>query len=222
MAKSNKETKADELDQLTGTESFIDKYKKAFIIGGAAIVVVVLGIIGYQKLVVEPNEIASQDAYWNAFYDFQNDSLNAAVAGTNEYEGMEAVASEYGGTSGGDIANYSLGIAAMKNGSYDEAIGYFDECDFDDVVLGSMTIGLKGDCYVEMGELDKAVDLFEKAAQREENVYTTPMYLMKAGLTHEKLGDNQSAVTAYEKIKKNWPKSEEATSIEKYIARAQN
>lgn len=226
MAKNKIEStarvKAEELENLTATENFIDKYKKVFLIGGGALIAIVLGFIGYKKLVSEPHELESQNAYTDAFYDWQNDSLTTAVAGTSEYDGMEDVAAEYGGTSGGDIANYALGTAAMNNGDYESALGYFDECGFDDVVLGSMVIGLKGDCYVELDRYEDAADAFENAADREKNDFTTPMYLLKAGLTYEEIGNNEKALAIYQDIKDNWSKSEEAQNIEKYIARAKN
>ena len=60
MAKNNKQEKAQTQENLTSTESFIDKYKKPLMIGGGAIVVIVLGIIGYQKFIKEPHEEESK------------------------------------------------------------------------------------------------------------------------------------------------------------------
>lgn len=222
MAKDRKNTNADELEQLTSTESFIDKFKTPLIIGGGAIVVIIIGIIVYQKFVSQPFEEESRDAYWNAFYEFENDSLQTAVDGTNEFDGMADIADEYAGTSGGDIANYTLGIAAMENGEFESALDYFDACNFDDIVVGSLVLGLKGDCYVEMDDYAAAAEAFEAAAEREENEFTTPMFLKKAGLTYEEMGEMDKAVSAYQKIKDNWEGTEEAANIDKYIARAQN
>lgn len=219
MAKKKTEAQQEELDQLTSTERFIDRYKKPLIIGGSAIVVIVLGIVGYQKLVAEPHEEESLDAYWNAFYEFENDSLNLAVTGNENFDGMEDVADEYDGTSGGDIAHYTMGIAAMKNGDFESALESFESCGFEDVVLGSMVIGLQGDCYVELDDYESAVDRYEEAASREENEFTTPMYLKKAGLAYEALGKNDDAREAYQKIKDNWENSTEGQDIEKYLAR---
>ncbi|WP_066755780.1 tetratricopeptide repeat protein [Crocinitomix algicola] len=222
MAKKNRESQIEEVEALTSTENFIDKYKNAIMIGGGAIVVVVLGIIGYQKLVAEPNEIASQEAYWPAFYEFEKDSMQLAANGNEMFDGMLDVADEYSGTSGGNIANYTLAIGAMKAGNFEEAIEYLDECDFDDVMMGSLVLGLKGDCYVELDQNEDAVNYFEKAAAREQNDYTSPMYLKKAGLTYEALNQPEDALNAYLKIKNDWPESEEATDIDKYIARVEN
>lgn len=219
MAKKKTETQQEELDHLTTTERFIDKYKQPLIIGGASIVVIILGIVGYQKLVSEPHEEESLDAYWNAFYEFENDSLNLAVSGNENFDGMEEVADEYDGTAGGDIANYTIGLAEMENGDFEAAIESFESCGFEDVVLGSMVIGLQGDCYVELDDLESAVDKYEEAAAREENEFTSPMYLKKAGLAYEALGQNDNAREAYQKIKDNWENSTEAEDIDKYLAR---
>ena len=174
MAKKETEGKTPQEQELTKTESFIDQYKKPIIIGAAALVILVLGIIGYKKLISEPTEMESRDAYWNAFYDFEADSLDVAANGDMNNPGLADVAEDYKGTSGGNIANYSMGLIQMQKGDFQGALDYFDACDFEDIMLGSMVIGLKGDCYVEMGDYETAVDLFEKAAERESNQFTSP------------------------------------------------
>lgn len=222
MAKKNTQNKAAEIVDLTSTESFIDKYKKPLLIGGGALVVIVLGVIGYKAFVSGPKEEKSLEAYWPAFYAFENDSLELAANGDDTFEGMISVADKYSGTSGGDIANYTLGVAAMERGDFKEAISYFEECGFDDAIVGTLVIGLIGDCYVELDQFEDAVDKFEDAAEREVNEFTTPMMLKKAGLVYEALGNKKGALDAYEKIKKDWQGTEEATDIEKYIARVEN
>jgi tetratricopeptide (TPR) repeat protein len=209
-----------EFDELTNTENFFEKNKNAIIYGGVGIIVLILAFVAYQKFVSEPKEITSQDEIWNAFYDFQNDSLDLAANGNGDYPGFEEVANNYKGTSGGDIANYSMGIIEMERGNFEEALDYFKNADFEDVVIGSLCLGLQGDCYVELEDYESAVNYFEKAANREENEFTTPMFLKKAGLTYEELGQFDDAVRVYQQIKDNYPTSSEGQDIEKYIARA--
>ena len=223
MAKQNNKTaesKNVEFEELTSTEGFFDKYKNILIYSSIGIVVVLVGILGYQKLVSEPNNIESQNEIYNALYDFENDSLDMAVNGTDDYIGFEDAADTYSGTSGGDIANYSMGIISMERGDFETAIDYFSQCDFEDVMVGSMCIGLQGDCNVEIEEYEKATELFEKAAAREVNAFTSPMYLKKAGLTYEELGQYEKAIVAYTKIKNEFPQSSEGADIDKFIARA--
>jgi tetratricopeptide (TPR) repeat protein len=222
MAKDRKDIIGEEVDQLTSTENFIDRFKKPLIIGGVAIVVVVLGYAGYQKFVQEPKVLAAQNEIWKPYYDFENDSLKTAVAGTDDYAGLEEIADDYSGTPSADIANYGLGIAAMKNKEFESAIDHFKKCDFEDIIVGNLTLGLIGDAYSELGEYEKAADYYSEAATREENKYSSPIYLMKAGLVYEKLGKREKALAAYEVVKNKWQDSNEAKEIDKYIARVKN
>jgi tetratricopeptide (TPR) repeat protein len=220
MAKTNPEEGA---QKLTGTESFIEKYRKHIIYGGVGIVVVIISIIGYQKWVIEPEEKASQDEYWNAFYDFQNeDTTDAVLYGTETYLGMEDVASQYSGYSGGNIAAYCCAIVYMERGDFENALTYLEQCEFEDIMVGTLVVGLKGDCNVELGNFEEAAVLFEEAAAREENEFTSPLFLKKAGLVYEELGQNDKAAELYTKIDAEWPLTPEGQDIQKYLVRAQN
>ncbi len=220
MAKSREE---DGAPKLTGTESFIDKYRKPILFGGGAALLILIVVIGYQKLVSEPAELESQDAYWNAFYEFQNeDTTDVALVGTDIYLGMEDVASQYEGTSGGYIAQYVLAINAIEKGDFEGGLIYLEDCEFEDIMIGTLVIGLKGDCNVELGNYEEAATLFEEAAAREENEFTSPLFLKKAGLTYEELGQKDKAAEMYQKINDEWPLTPEGMEIQKYLVRAQN
>jgi tetratricopeptide (TPR) repeat protein len=205
--------------ELTGTENFLDKNKNLFLIIGGGVLLLLIGYVGYMKFVKEPNEIESQDEIWSAFYDFQNDSTENAINGTDNYLGMADIADDFKGTSGGDIANYTMGIMSMEKGEFDVALDYLQDCDFDDVMIGSLCLGLQGDCYVEMGDYEKAAKYFEKAANRESNEFTTPMFLKKAGLVREELGDKSKANKHYLLIKEEYSKTESGKDIDKYVSR---
>ena len=219
MAKKN-ESRREESVELTATESFFDKNKKIILIGGGAVAAIIIGVIVYFAAFSQQNTPESDDAYWNAFYEYQyNDSTEAAYEGTENYDGFEDIAAEYDGTTAGEIANYGMATRSMEKGEWDTALEYLDKCDFEDVMVGTLVIGMKGDCYVEKGEYEKAAELFEEAATREPNEFTAPMFLKKAGLVYEKLGKTAEALVAYNKIKDDWSASSEAGDIDKFIAR---
>lgn len=205
--------------ELTNTESFLDKNKKLFLMIAGGAIAILIGFIGYQKFVKEPKEAESQEELWAAFYDFEKDSLENAINGKDSYLGMADLAEEFKGTSGGDIANYSMGIMKMQKGEFQEAIDYLDNCGFEDVMIGNLSLGLIGDCYVEIENYNKAAKYFEKAANREVNEFTTPLFLMKAGLVREELGEKSNANKHYARIKDEYPGSEQGTDIDKYIGR---
>ena len=58
-----------------------------------------------------------------------------------------------------------------------------------------------------------------EAAAADENEFTTPMYLFKAGLHAEKNDNVEGANECYTKIKDDFPQFANQKSIEKYIGR---
>ncbi len=211
-----------EAAELTGTENFLDKNKRLFLIVGGGVLLLLVGYIGYMKFIKEPKEVESQEVLADAFYEFEQDSIDKAINGSDNFLGMADIADDYKGTSGGDIANYSMGIMSMNNGEFDVALDYLQDCDFEDIIVGSLCLGLQGDCYVEMGEYEKAAKHFEKAANRELNEFTTPMFLKKAAQVREELGDKKTAHKHYSRIKADYSKTEFATDIDKFVARTKS
>jgi hypothetical protein len=65
--------------------------------------------------------------------------------------------------------------------------------------------------------------MYEDAAAKNENEFTTPEYLFKAGLVAEmELEDFAKATELYEKIRDNYATYAQQKAIDKYIARASN
>ena len=134
--------------------------------------------------------------------------------------GFREIASEYGITPSGKLASAYAGICCYKLGQYDEAIKFLSKFSGDDNYFAVSVIGLTGDCYVNLNETSKAVSYFEKAADKD-NAVLSPVYLKKAGLIYESLNQPEKAEKQYTKIKEKYPKSSEASDIDKYISRVQ-
>ena len=90
-----------------------------------------------------------------------------------------------------------------------------------DEIVGPMATGCIGDAYLELGETDNALSYYEKAANQRTNDFTTPMFLKKAGDLYAFIGDNAKAIKAYERIKYDFPGSEQARTIDKFLSRAE-
>ncbi len=89
-------------------------------------------------------------------------------------------------------------------------------------MVGTMALGAQGDAYLELGDLKKAAAHYEDAADNSENGFSAPMYLLKAGKTHEILGNYNSALKCYNSIKSDFKSSAEFRDVEKLIARAES
>ena len=77
-----------------------------------------------------------------------------------------------------------------------------------------------GDAYAELKKNSDALDYYKKAAEvNEKDEFTSPEFLLRAGMFAETTGNKKEAIELYKKIKTNYPLSDRAANIDKYLAR---
>jgi tetratricopeptide (TPR) repeat protein len=81
-------------------------------------------------------------------------------------------------------------------------------------------MGTMGNCYAQLGQLEKAAATLMKAASKADSHALSPIYLIQAGQIYEKLGKNSEAIGAYKTVKEKYFNSYQAMEIDKYIERA--
>lgn len=223
---SKKEDKKhDELENvehaLSTSEAFIEKYQKQILIAVGSVVLIVLAVLAIRNYYLEPLEIEAELEISKSQEYFSVDSFKVALEGDGkEVMGFKEIASEYGLTASGNLATAYAGICYYKLGQYDNAIKFLSQFDGEDEYFSTAVIGLIGDSYVELGQTEKGISYFEKAADAKNDVLS-PVYIKKAGIAYETLKDTEKALKLYTSIKDNYPRSTEAADIEKYIARVQ-
>ncbi len=222
MAKKKKdgeETIVDVQSAYSKTEQYVEDNSKVILIIGAILVVLFAGYFAVTRLYLQPKNEEGMELLWKAEYWFEIDSLEKALYGDESYYGFEYIAEEYGNTQAGELASYYTGIIYMEAGDFDRAIYYLERADLSDQMLGAVSRGAIGDCYVELGNMSKALKYYERAVSHSDNPLTAPLYLKKAALVHEDLGQADKALKNYRKIKEKFGESKEAKNIESYIAR---
>jgi len=224
MAKAKaKETKEQPAIDIEGafdkTEHYIEQNRKSLllIVGG---VVLLVGIFFLWKYVyLRPRSEKAAIGMFKAEMLWAKDSFNLSINGSGDTTGFSTIVDKYGMTNSGNLSKYYLGVAYLRTGDYNKAIETLKDFDSDDMFLSSMTLGLIGDAYMEKGEADQAIDYYLKAAKKNPNKLTSPVYLKKAAYAYEDKGNKADALKLYEQIKSEFPESQEATQIDKYIAR---
>ena len=206
---------------LSNTELFIVEHRKTIILVLAVLIVAVLAVFGVKKYYLEPREEKAQAAMFHAEQYFEKDNFTTALNGDGNYLGFVNIIEEFGGTKTANLAKYYAGICCLNNGEYNQAINYLKEYKGKDVVVSSLALGAMGDANMELNNVAEAAKCYESAALKSENSFTSPMYLLRAGMAYEMAGNYQKAIDAYKAIKADYPNSNEGFSIEKYIARAQ-
>jgi TolA-binding protein len=208
-------------ETLSKTEQFIINNQTSILIAVGVIMIIILGYFGYNKYYVDPNILEAEEQMFAAQGYFEADSLEKALYGDGNNLGFLDIADEYSMTAPGNLANYYAGISFLKKGDFDQAIDFLSAFDGDDHIVGPMAIGAMGDAYLEKGDNSKALAYYLEAANREDNAFTTPLFLFKAGQVHEIDEDFEDAIHVYSRIKKNYSTSIEGRNIDKFIARAE-
>lgn len=222
LEKKNEDTLLDLTQARVQASSFFEKNQKAIIGVVAGLVILVGGYFVYTNLIQAPREEKALSQMWMAQFQFEQDSFQVALENPGGgHSGFLTIIKEYSGTKAGNLAKFYAGICYLNLGNYDAAVEQLNGFKPDGTVGPSLKYGALGDTYSELNEMDKALDHYKKAAEASDNELLTPYYLKKLALLHETRSEFDKALEIYRKIKSKYPTSNEALSIDKYIARAE-
>lgn len=231
MAKEELENVVEEFETVQASskgsfsfEQLIEEKKQPLMIGGGILLAVIAVLLFvFIKWLPERNLTAQKEMRF-AEMAFAKDSFEVALngratPGTTPFKGFAQVAKDYSFTKASTLANYYAGVCCLNLKKYDQAISYLNSGKVDDPIIGAVRLSALGDASAELGKMDDAISYYEKAAAYSANDQFTPYFLLKAGLANEKQGKAADAKKIYEKIRDNYPSSDEGRDIEKYIAR---
>jgi tetratricopeptide (TPR) repeat protein len=223
----------DTLDQSASrAEDFVAKNQK-YILGFLTLVAVAtVSYLMYQKFIAEPKQEEAAKELFVAQQNFQkavddatgtkSDSLfNLVLKGSEGKQGVIDIAEEYSGTDAGNLANYYAGIAYLNTKKYAEAITSLEKFSSKDVMLSTLAKGAIGDAYAQQNKQKEALEYYIKAADANQNDFTRPRYLLKAGKTALALGNKADALKYFTDIKDNFDATPEAQQIDALIGLAQ-
>ncbi|QIL76470.1 tetratricopeptide repeat protein [Hymenobacter sp. HDW8] len=206
--------------RLVESEDFVRRNKTALLSLLAVVVLAVIGGFAFYTWRNTQNE-KGQAAMYQAVNYWEADSLNKALKGDGQYDGLAAIASEYNGTQAANLANFYAGVAALKDGKYQNAIDYLEDFTSDDLLVQARAYSLIGDAYLELNKFKEAADQYEKAANYKANEYFSPGYLMKEAMARELAKDYDGAIKAYTKVVDEYQNAAEVTEAKQYLARVQ-
>lgn len=200
------------LDELKAKFNNDKKFKLGTYIVGGLLAAILLFFVYRQFIWVPANE-KSNDGWWVAMNYIAKDSTDEAI------KVLVPFVKSNDGKTGGEIGQYLLGRQYMAKGEFRKALENLEGVALDDSYISVFSVGLQGDCYSDMKQYEKALELYLSAVDMQENELTTPMYLFKAGLVSEKLNKKEEATTYYTRIRDDFPNYIPQNGILKYIAR---
>jgi tetratricopeptide (TPR) repeat protein len=209
-------------EQYGKAEAFINSNKNMVlgVVGGALLVI--CGFLAFNSIYIPGQEAEARSQMFVAEQYFAKDSFQLALNGNDNYPGFLDIIGDYSGmTQASNLAQYYAGISYLNLGDYENALSHLSKFSGSDEIVSSMALGAMGDAHSELGNLDKGISFYKKAANNSKNEYTGAMFLMKAAAAYESKGEAKSAKGLYEQVKKNYPDNNQTRDIDKYIARAE-
>ncbi|MFT4674169.1 MAG: tetratricopeptide (TPR) repeat protein [Patiriisocius sp.] len=212
------------------TEEWVEKNQKVILIAVGVIALAVLAYLGFVNVIQEPKEKEAMSEMYQAqeYFDealtstIAKDSLyNLSLSGGNSKYGFLDIIENYGGTKASNLSNYYAGVAYLNMNDYKNAISYLDAFESDDAVLGPLAKGAIGDAFVQLDQMDTALEYYESAAKMQDNEFTTPRFLLKAGIAAMKLGNASKAAAHFSSITGMYSNTTEASKAKAYLSQAE-
>ena len=179
-----------------------------------AIVVIAGFILSYFFIYRNPHLKGAAEAYNQVeITAMGNDSIAAA-----EYK---KVADKYPHTPSGHLAALEAAENFYDQGKYKEALDCLDKAKIGEDILEANVIILKGDCYVNLKQYDKAIESFKEAVKKgDKNEQIVPRALLKCATVYDEQKKYGEALKCYETIQKDFPTFQLGNApIDAYIAR---
>ncbi len=209
-------------DAVSKSEAFFIKNKKQLIIALIAILVIVGAIIAHKHLYADPREANAQKALFRGQDLFAQDAYVQAINGDSVgYIGFIEIADQYSGTKAANLAKAYTGLSYAKLGEFEKALTYLNDFKGNDQMISASVMGAAGNCYAELGQLDKATDKLMNAADKANSNAISPIFLQQAGEIFVKQGKYADAIKAFTQIKNKYFQSYQAMNIDKYIEQAE-
>ena len=204
-------------EAVSKTELFFQKNAKLIYGCVAAVLLVALAILAYNRFIYQPKKVEAQKNMYLAEQKFAAGDFELALNGDDNIAGFAEIIDTYGSKAGEAVYLYA-GACALQTNDYQKAIGYFKKYDGKDNILLSRAQAGIGDAYVGLEDYKNALAAYEKAAATADNAFAAG-YLLKAGQVAEELGNKDKALACYKKIKDQYPQAVEAADIDKFITR---
>lgn len=220
-----------EVDVIQRARGFWAKYSKPIIYVGSGIILLACGWLAYKYLVKQPKEDKANEVvfitqrYFSNFTNAPSDSIKTILAqtcinGDGMNPGALKIISKYDGTYAANLCDYYAGACYLYLKQYDKSIKYLKDFSTKATQIQSRAYGMIGDAYSELNKKDDALDYYKKAADVNiKDEYTSSEFLFRAGMYAEYIGKTKDAIELYKKIKNDYPLTDKAADIDRYLAR---
>lgn len=229
---ADKKIQQEDVDVVQRARGFWASYNKPVMYIASAVIIILGGWLVYKYMFKMPAEEKANDAifitqkYFSDFSNAPSDSTKALLAakvlnGDGVNAGALKIISKYSGTDAANLSEYYAGASYLHLKQYDKAIKYLKDFNANGATqIKSRALGMIGDASAELKKNDDALDYYKKAADvNDKDEYSSSEFLFRAALFAEVTGKTKDAIELFKKIKDEYPLSEKAADVDRYLAK---
>ena len=218
---NQKELKQDELlNFVEKTTVWYYANQKKVLIVAAIIIILSGGMYWYTYSSRTKNETASAElGKIYSLYDNQQyqQAIDGNPAAKIPVPGLKTIADSYSGTNAGEIARLLLANSYYALGKINEAMHEYDNCSLADPRLKAAVLAGIASCYEVEKKYADAAAQYQKAASFGESVPATPEYMFNAARCFGLSGQSETAIELLNRLKSEFPLSQYARDIDRYL-----
>ena len=226
-----KKVQKKEVDVVEQARDFWAQYNKPISYIGSAIIILFIGWMVYKYMFKVPAQekadkiVFVTQKYFSEFTAATDSSkilLAAQVLnGDGRNPGALRIINEYSGTPAANLCEYYAGACYLQLGQFAKSIKYLKDFDANGAdQVKSRAYGMMGDASAELNKNDDALDYYQKAANvNDKDTYTSSEFLFRAALFAQSVGKQKEAIGLFKKLKTEYPLSEKAADVDRYLAK---
>ncbi len=228
---ADKKVQKKEVDVVEKARGFWDDYSKPISYVGSAIIVIVAAWLIYKYMFKVPEQEKADKVVFvtqKYFSEFTKatDSAQIMLAtkvlnGDGVNPGALRIINQYSGTPAANLCEYYAGACYLHLGQFEKSIKYLKDFDANGATqIKSRALGMMGDASAELNKNDDALDYYKKAANvNTKDDFTSSEFLFRAALFAQQAGKTKDAIELFKKIKTDYPLTEKAADVDRYLAR---
>lgn len=171
------------------------------VIGGVVVIAGVIILFNYLK---GKDEQEASEKFAQARTEYNQQNYTAAIPL------LEKLLNDYGSSKSAGLATIYLANAYMQAKDYANAEKYYqkylDDVDSDPILSVSAAFGLAAS-YEDRGDFAKAAKLYEETAQKYDDSYRAPQFLMSAARCYKQAGQAEGVRRTLQRLIDKYPKS---------------
>ena len=228
---ADKKVQKKEVDVVEKARGFWEDYSKPISYTGSAIILIVAAWLIYKYMFKVPEQEKADKVVFvtqKYFSEFTNatDSAKIMLAtkvlnGDGVNPGALKIINQYSGTPAANLCEYYAGACYLHLGQFQKSIKYLKDFDANGATqIKSRALGMMGDASAELNKNDDALSYYKKAADvNTKDDFTSSEFLFRAALFAESTGKTKDAIDLFKKIKTDYPLTEKAADVDRYLAR---